>query len=190
MGSKRYEQALTLVDPSKTYPLAEAVAVLKEFPAAKFNETVELSASLDIDSKKTDQLIRGTVILPHGTGQSKTVLVFCKGEQELIAKQAGADYVGLNDLIEKIQGGWLGFDVAVATPDLMREVSKLGKVLGPRGLMPSPKVGPSPTTWRRPSARSSRARSNSRWTSSPTSMWSSASVRLRPLSWWTTRPCC
>lgn len=141
MGSKRYEQALALVDRNKTYPLAEAVAILKGFPTAKFDETVELSASLDIDPKKTDQVIRGTLILPHGTGKTKRVLVFCKGEKELIAKQAGADYVGLNDLIEKIQEGWLEFDVAIATPDLMREVSKLGKVLGPRGLMPNPKVG-------------------------------------------------
>ncbi len=139
--SKRYEQALTLVDHSKTYPLEEAIAILKGFPPTKFDETVELSVSLTIDPKKTDQLIRGTVVLPHGTGQTKRVLVFCKGEKELIAKQAGADYVGFTDLIERIQDGWLEFDVAIATPDLMREVSKLGKILGPRGLMPNPKVG-------------------------------------------------
>lgn len=141
MPSKRYEQALTLVDRAKTYTLEEAVAVLKAMPAAKFDETVDLSVSLGIDPKKTDQLIRGTVVLPHGTGQTKRVLVFCKGEKELIAKQAGADHAGFADLIEKIQEGWLEFDVAIATPDLMREVSKLGKILGPRGLMPNPKVG-------------------------------------------------
>ncbi len=141
MVSRRYEQALTLVDHSKTYPLEEAVAIVKGFPPAKFDETVELSVSLNIDSKKTDQLIRGTVVLPHGTGQTKRVLVFCKGEKELIAKQAGADHVGFTDLIERVQDGWLEFDVAIATPDLMREVSKLGKILGPRGLMPNPKAG-------------------------------------------------
>ncbi|MBI4354727.1 MAG: 50S ribosomal protein L1 [Candidatus Omnitrophica bacterium] len=141
MGSKRYEQAVALVDRAKVYSVDEAVAVVKGFPPAKFDETVELSVSLNIDPKKTDQLIRGTVVLPHGTGQTKRVLVFCKGEKELIAKQAGADYVGLKDLIDRIQEGWLEFDVAIATPDLMREVSKLGKILGPRGLMPNPKAG-------------------------------------------------
>ncbi|HAM41935.1 MAG TPA: 50S ribosomal protein L1 [Candidatus Omnitrophica bacterium] len=139
--SKRYEQAATLVDRKKVYALDEAMALLKEFPAAKFDETVELSVSLAIDPKKTDQLIRGTVVLPHGTGQTKRVLVFCKGEKESMAREAGADHVGFADLIDKIQGGWLEFDVAIATPDLMREVSKLGKILGPRGLMPNPRVG-------------------------------------------------
>ena len=139
--SKRYEQAATLVDRKKVYALDEAMALLKEFPAAKFDETVELSVSLAIDPKKTDQLIRGTVVLPHGTGQTKRVLVFCKGEKESMAREAGADHVGFADLIDKIQGGWLEFDVAMAPPDLMREVSKLGKILGPRGLMPNPRVG-------------------------------------------------
>ena len=141
MSSKRYEQAATLVDRAKTYALDEAVGILKQMPAAKFDETVELSISLGIDPAKTDQLIRGTVVLPHGTGKTRRVLVFCRGERELMAKEAGADYVGTADLIDKIQAGWLEFDVAIATPDLMREVSKLGKILGPRGLMPNPKVG-------------------------------------------------
>ena len=141
MASKRYRQALTFVDHSKSYALGEAVAILKQMPAVKFDETVELSASLGIDPKKTDQVIRGIVVLPHGTGKTLRVLVFCKGEKELAAKQAGADYVGTTDLIEKIQGGWLDFDVAIATPDLMRDVSRLGKTLGPRGLMPNPKAG-------------------------------------------------
>lgn len=139
--SKRYEQAATLVDRKKAYPLQEALAVLKGMPKAKFDETVELSVSLGIDPEKSDQAIRGTVVLPHGTGTARKVLVFCKGEREIEARQAGADYIGAADLIEKIQGGWLDFDVAIATPELMRDVSKLGKVLGPRGLMPSPKVG-------------------------------------------------
>lgn len=141
MSSKRYTQALTFVDRSKAYALTEAIAVLKQMPATKFDETVELSASLGIDPKKTDQVVRGTVVLPHGTGRTLRVLVFCKGEQELAAKRAGADVVGSSELIEKIQGGWLEFDVAIATPELMREVSRLGKILGPRGLMPNPKAG-------------------------------------------------
>lgn len=117
------------------------MALLSEMPAAKFDETVELAVSLAIDPAKTDQAIRGTVLLPHGTGKARRVLVFCKGERELAAKKAGADYVGSAELIGKIQQGWMDFDVAVATPDLMREVSRLGKILGPRGLMPNPKAG-------------------------------------------------
>lgn len=141
MTSKRYKEASSRVDAAKTYPLQEAVALLKELPKTKFDETVELSVSLTIDPAKTDQAIRGTVLLPHGTGKTRRVLVFCKGERELAAKKAGADYVGTTELIEKIQQGWLEFDVAIATPDLMRDVSRLGKVLGPRGLMPNPKAG-------------------------------------------------
>ncbi len=141
MSSKRYTQAATLVQPEKTYPLQEAVTVLKQFPPAKFDESVELSVSLGIDREKTDQAVRGTVTLPHGTGKTRRVAVFCKGEKEVAAKQAGADVVGAVDLIQKILDGWLEFDVAVATPDLMKDVSKLGKILGPRGLMPSPKAG-------------------------------------------------
>lgn len=139
--SKRFAKAAALVDQKSPYPLDRAVALLKELPAAKFNETVELSVSLNLDPKKTDQVVRGTVTLPHGTGKTRRVIVFCRGEQELQAKEAGADAVGAADLIEKIQGGWMDFDVAVATPDLMRDVSRLGKILGPRGLMPNPKAG-------------------------------------------------
>lgn len=141
MASKRFKQAATLVERSDAYPLEEAVALLKELPHAKFDETVELSASLNLDPKKTDQVVRGTVMLPHGTGTSRRVVVFCRGEQELLAKEAGADHVGGAELITRIQGGWLDFEVAVATPDMMREVSRLGKILGPRGLMPNPKAG-------------------------------------------------
>lgn len=140
-SSKRYEQAAALVDRKKVYSLEEAVGLLTQMPKVKFDETVELSISLGIDPAKTDQVVRGTVVLPHGTGKTRKVLVFCKGEREIEAKQAGADYVGAAELIDKIQGGWLEFDVAIATPDLMRDVSKLGRVLGPRGLMPNPKVG-------------------------------------------------
>ena len=141
IGSKRYTSAAALVDSKKVYTLDEAIGVLKQFPPVKFDETVEISASLNIDPKKTDQVVRGTVTLPHGTGKTRRVAVFCKGENELIAKQAGADFVGGAELIEKVQGGWLDFDVAIATPDLMRDVSRLGKILGPRGMMPNPKVG-------------------------------------------------
>jgi large subunit ribosomal protein L1 len=141
MASKRYTQAATLVQPDKTYLLQDAVTVLKQFPAVKFDETVELSVSLGVDREKSDQAVRGTVSLPHGTGKTRRVAVFCKGEQEVAAKQAGAEYVGTTELIAKIQEGWMDFDVAIATPDLMKDVSRLGKVLGPRGLMPSPKAG-------------------------------------------------
>lgn len=141
MTSKRYEKAAALVDRKTDYALEQAVAVLKEFPSTKFDETVELSASLSIDPKKTDQVVRGTVTLPHGTGKTRRVAVFCKGEQELLAKQAGAEHVGGAELIQKVQDGWLDFDVAIATPTMMRDVSRLGKILGPRGMMPNPKVG-------------------------------------------------
>jgi len=139
--SKRYQEAAKLVDANKVYTLKEAIGVLKQFPAAKFNQSVDLSFYLNIDPKKSDQLIRGTVSLPHGTGKSVRVAVFCKGEQEKEAKAAGAEHVGGNDLIEKVAGGFLNFDAAVATPDMMKDLSRLGKVLGPRGLMPSPKTG-------------------------------------------------
>jgi len=139
--SKRYAQAATFVDRTKSYAVPEAVGVLKDMPKPKFDETVELSVSLDVDPAKSDQAVRGTVLLPHGTGKTRRVIVFCKGERELAAKKAGADIVGSADLIEKIQGGWMEFDVAIATPDLMRDVSRLGKLLGPRGLMPNPKAG-------------------------------------------------
>ena len=141
MASKRFKKSAGLVDQKTAYPLDRAVGILKEMPPVKFDETVELSASLNIDPKKTDQIVRGTVTLPHGTGKTRKVLVFCKGEQELVARSAGADYIGGADLIEKIQGGWLEFDVVVATPEMMRDVSRLGKILGPRGLMPNPKAG-------------------------------------------------
>lgn len=139
--SKRYTAAAQKIDRTKAYALEEAVALLKELPKAKFDEMVELSVSLGIDPKKTDQAVRGTVVLPHGTGKTRRVIVFCKGEQEIIAKQAGADFAGSAELIDKVMQGWMDFDVAIATPDLMKDVSHLGKVLGPRGLMPNPKAG-------------------------------------------------
>ena len=140
-ASKRFQKAAALVDYKSPYALDQAVGLLKGMPPTKFDETVELSVSLNIDPKKTDQVVRGTVTLPHGTGKVRRVAVFCKGEKELQAKAAGAEAVGAADLIEKIQGGWMEFDVAIATPELMRDVSRLGKILGPRGLMPNPKAG-------------------------------------------------
>ncbi len=141
MGSKRYKQAAKLVDRAATYPLNQAVELLKQMPKTKFDESVELSVSLEIDPKKTEQAVRGTVTLPHGTGKVRRVIVFCKGEQELVAKQAGADVGGAAELIDKVLQGWMEFDVAIASPDMMKDVSRLGKILGPRGLMPNPKAG-------------------------------------------------
>ena len=141
MASKRFKQAAEQVTPKTAYTLEQAVSVLKEMPPTKFNETVSLSVSLTIDPKKTEQVVRGTVTLPHGTGKIRRVVVFCKGEKEIQAREAGAEAVGAAELIQKIQDGWMDFDVAVATPDLMRDVSRLGKLLGPRGLMPNPKAG-------------------------------------------------
>ncbi|MFC1631208.1 50S ribosomal protein L1 [Candidatus Omnitrophota bacterium] len=139
--SKRYNKSLEAVEKDKTYILAEAVAALKKTVHAKFDETVEISCHLNVDTKKTDQLVRGTTVLPHGIGKNVRVCVFCKGEDINKAKEAGADYVGGVELIEKVKKGWLDFDKAASTLEMMREVAQLGKVLGPRGMMPSPKVG-------------------------------------------------
>src|SRR5512137_1579499 len=142
MPSKRYKKALELVDPAKSYPLKSAVTILAKFPKAKFVETVDLAFKLGIDPKQSDQMVRGTVPLPHGSGKVIRVLVFAKpGTAADAAKAAGAEYVGFDDMIKKCQEGWSDFDVAVATPEAMGEVRKLGKVLGPRGLMPNPKTG-------------------------------------------------
>jgi large subunit ribosomal protein L1 len=142
MPSKRYKKALEVVDKKKAYPLKEAVGVLAKFPKAKFNETVDLAFRLGVDPKQSDQMVRGTVPLPHGSGKTIRVLVFAKsGASADAAKAAGAEYVGFDDMIKKCNEGWADFDVAVATPEAMVEVRKLGKVLGPRGLMPNPKTG-------------------------------------------------
>lgn len=139
--SKRIKEASKMVDSEKIYPLEEAVDTLVKFPSAKFDETVEVHLSLNIDAGASEQSVRGTVVLPHGTGKKIRIAVFCKGDVEQKAKQAGADLVGSQELIEKVAGGFLDFDVVVATPDMMRDLSKLGKILGPRGLMPTPKAG-------------------------------------------------
>jgi large subunit ribosomal protein L1 len=139
--SKRYRKALELVDAKKTYPLKSAVEVLTKFPKAKFNESVDLAFKLGVDPKQSDQMVRGTVPLPHGSGKVVRVLVFAQGAAADAAKAAGAEYVGFDDMIKKCIEGWNDFDVAIATPGAMSEVRKLGKVLGPRGLMPNPKTG-------------------------------------------------
>lgn len=142
MPSKRFKKALEVVDAKKAYPLKDAVGVLAKFPKAKFNETIDLAFRLGVDPKQSDQMVRGTVPLPHGSGQTVRVLVFARsGAAADAARAAGAEHVGFEDMIAKCVSGWSDFDVAVATPDAMIEVRKLGKVLGPRGLMPNPKTG-------------------------------------------------
>lgn len=138
---KRIRGILKSYDFSKSYSLQEAIDILKQCPKVRFDQTVDVSIKLGIDPKKSDQQIRGSVSLPHGTGKTLKILVFAAGEKAKEALDAGADFVGSDDLVEKIRGGWVDFDVAVATPDMMREVGKLGKVLGPRNLMPTPKAG-------------------------------------------------
>ena len=137
---KKMKTALEKVEP-RVYGLREAVDIVKKAAFAKFDESVDLAVRLGIDPKRSDQMVRGTTSLPHGTGKTVRVLVFAKGEKEQEARQAGADYVGADDLMEKIKDGWMEFDCAISTPDLMASVGKLGKVLGPRGLMPNPKTG-------------------------------------------------
>lgn len=138
---KKYVEAAKLVDRAKAYDVAEAVALTKKTNTAKFDATVEVAFRLGVDPRKNDQQIRGAVVLPNGTGKTQRVLVFAKGEKAKEAEAAGADYVGDSDYITKIQQGWFDFDVIVATPDMMGEVGKIGRVLGPKGLMPNPKTG-------------------------------------------------
>jgi len=138
---KKYQEAAKLIDRDKVYEPQEAVELVKKAATAKFDESVEVAVRLGVDPKKQDQAVRGVVVLPHGTGKTKRVLVFAKGEKAKEAEAAGADYVGDSDLINKIQQGWFDFDVCVATPDMMAEVGKLGRILGGKGLMPNPKAG-------------------------------------------------
>ena len=138
---KKYLEAAKKVEREKTYSLTEAAELLKETGTAKFDETADIAIKLGVDPRKADQMVRGTVLLPHGTGKEVKILVFAKGGKEQEAKDAGADFVGADDMVEKVKGGWLDFDKAVATPDMMGVVGKVARVLGPRGLMPNPKVG-------------------------------------------------
>ena len=142
MAGKRYRTANQAIDRSRAYPLAEAVALLKTFPPVKFDESVDLAINLGVDPKHADQMVRGTISLPHGIGKSTRVLVFAKNEKEKEAREAGADFVGAEDLAKKIQDeNWFEFDRVIATPDMMGVVGRLGKLLGPRGVMPNPKLG-------------------------------------------------
>ncbi|MDR7483604.1 MAG: 50S ribosomal protein L1 [Armatimonadota bacterium] len=138
---KRYAAAVKQIEARRLYTPEEAIRLVKATATARFDETIEAHIRLGVDPKQADQQVRGTVVLPHGTGKAVRVLVFAKGEKAKEAEAAGADIVGAEDLVEKIQGGWLEFDVAVATPDVMSQVGRLGRVLGPRGLMPNPKAG-------------------------------------------------
>lgn len=139
--SKRFREAQQLVDKEKSYALGDAVEVLKKAPTVKFDESVEVALRIGVDPKKSDQQVRSTVFLPHGSGKKIRVLVLAKGDKAKEALDAGADHAGDQELIDKIKGGWTDFDAVIATPDMMREVGRLGKVLGPRGLMPTPKAG-------------------------------------------------
>jgi len=140
-ASKRFKKCLETIKEDKSYSLEEAVSVLKNFPHPKFDESVEIACSLNVDLKESEGSVRGATVLPHGIGKTVKVCVFCKGEDVNKAKEANADFVGSADLIDKIKKGWLEFDKACATPEMMKEVAQLGRILGPRGLMPSPKAG-------------------------------------------------
>ncbi|HBF13483.1 MAG TPA: 50S ribosomal protein L1 [Deltaproteobacteria bacterium] len=141
MSSKRYKELRKKVDPTKKYPLDQAVQLVSEMGGAKFDQTVEVALRLGTDSKQSDQNVRGATNMPHGLGKQVRVLVFAKGAKEAEAKEAGADFVGSDDLVKKINEGWMDFDKVIASPDMMVAVSKVGKILGPRGLMPNPKTG-------------------------------------------------
>jgi large subunit ribosomal protein L1 len=138
---KKYREARRRIDTTRQYSLEEAIDLMKETAYARFDETVDLAINLGVDPRKSDQIVRGSVVLPHGLGKKVRVLVFAKGEKAKEAEEAGADYVGAEDLVERIQDGWLEFDRAIATPDMMGMVGRLGRILGPRGLMPNPKTG-------------------------------------------------
>ena len=140
-AGKKYQEACKLIEAGKFYTPAEAMDLVKKTATAKFDETIELHVRLGVDPKYPDQQVRGAIVLPNGTGKTKRVLVFAKGEKVKEAEAAGADFVGSDEIVQKIQGGWLDVDVAVATPDMMGTVGRLGKILGPRGLMPNPKLG-------------------------------------------------
>jgi len=139
--SRRMQDALELVDNEKLYELDEALELIKKFPKVNFDESVEMHINLGVNPKYADQMVRGTIVLPNGVGKEVSVLVFAKGDKKKEAEEAGADFAGSDELIEKVQDGWTDFDMAIATPNMMKEIGKLGRVLGPRGLMPNPKAG-------------------------------------------------
>ena len=141
MAGKKYRTAASKIDPAKRYPLEEAIKTVVDNKVARFDETVELVLNMGVDPKQSDQMVRGTVVLPHGLGKSKRVLVIASGEKVREAREAGADFVGGEDMVQKIQEGWTDYEAVIATPDMMKSAGRLGKVLGPRGLMPNPKTG-------------------------------------------------
>src|SRR5262249_31816727 len=138
---KKYKHAFSQIDQDKTYNVADGLALVKKIAFAKFDETVELTMVLGVDPRKADQMVRGTIVLPHGLGKTKRVCVIASGDKQKEAQEAGADIVGGDDIVDRIKGGWLDFDAVIATPDMMKVVGTLGKILGPRGLMPNPKTG-------------------------------------------------
>ncbi|ETZ91000.1 ribosomal protein L1 [Mycobacteroides abscessus MAB_030201_1075] len=168
-NSKAYREAAEKVDREKLYTPLEATKLAKETSSKKYDATVEVAMRLGVDPRKADQMVRGTVNLPHGTGKTARVIVFAVGDKAEAAAAAGADVVGSDDLIERIQGGWVDFDAAIATPDQMAKVGRIARVLGPRGLMPNPKTGTVTPMWPRPSPISRAERSTSASTSTPTS---------------------
>ena len=184
--SKAYRQAAEKIDPARLYSPLEAANLAKETSSTKMDATVEVAMRLGVDPRKADQMVRGTVNLPHGTGKTARVIVFATGDKAAEAEAAGADVVGAEDLIERIQGGWLEFDAAIATPDQMAKVGRIARILGPRGLMPNPKTGTVTPDVAKAIRTSRAARSTSGWTSRPTCTWSSARPRSTPRSWWRT----
>ena len=180
---KKYIESAKLIESSKLYDPDEAVKLALQTAKTKFDETMEISVRLGVDPRQADQQVRGAVVLPHGTGKKVRVLVFAKGEQAKAAEEAGADYVGAEELVAKIQGeNWFDFDVVVATPNMMGVVGRLGRVLGPKGLMPNPKSGTVPWMWRRPSTRSRLVKSSIVWTSRRSSTARSARSPSPPSS--------
>ena len=184
---RKFAAARAQVAIDRTYTIEEAIPLMQKVKFAKFDETVELALRLGVDPKHADQMVRGTVVLPHGLGKSKRVLAIAGGEKQKEAHEAGADVVGGEEIVEKIQGGFMDFDAVVATPDMMRAVGKLGKVLGPRGLMPNPKTGTVTADIARPSGKSRPARWSSASTRPASSTRRSARCRLRPIRSWPTR---
>ncbi len=184
---KKYVDSAKLIDRAAQYDVAEAMELVVKTASAKFDETVELHVKLGVDSRHADQQVRGAIVLPHGTGKTQRVLVFAKGDKAEEAKAAGADYVGEMDMVEKIQKeNWFDYDVVVATPDMMGVVGRLGKVLGPKGLMPSPKAGTVSPNVGQAVRRSRPVRSSTVWTRPTSSTAPSARCPLAPRSWWRT----
>ena len=180
---KKYKESAKQIDKTMLYDAADGMALICKTASAKFDETVELHVKLGVDSRHADQQVRGAIVLPHGTGKTVRVLVFAKGDKADAAREAGADYVGEMDMVEKIQKeNWFDFDVVVASPDMMGLVGRLGKVLGPKGLMPSPKAGTVTPTWPRPCRRSRPVRSSTVWTRPTSSTAPSARCPSAPRS--------